>query len=114
MDALGCVFSYGKFLEKWAWQHISLVVSCCCLLKRLGIESVLARLGSALVCCNSVAFDGTQLTLTAPLGPGAVGLIDAIATAFLILLRLLWMLNFSGRACILLALEWLFCCQWGC
>ncbi|GMH00861.1 hypothetical protein Nepgr_002700 [Nepenthes gracilis] len=46
-------------------------------------------------------------------GPGTVGLIDAVATAFLILLRLLWVLN-SGRACTLLALEWPFCYQWGC
>ncbi|GMH02013.1 hypothetical protein Nepgr_003852 [Nepenthes gracilis] len=48
-----------------------------------------------------------------PLGPGTVGLIDAVATAILTLLRLLWVLN-SGRACALLALEWPFCCQWGC
>ncbi|GMH00751.1 hypothetical protein Nepgr_002590 [Nepenthes gracilis] len=45
--------------------RISLVGSSCCIFKRLVIESVLAGLGSALVCCDSAAFEGSQLTLTA-------------------------------------------------
>ncbi|GMH12840.1 hypothetical protein Nepgr_014681 [Nepenthes gracilis] len=54
-----------------------------------------AGLGSALlmVCCNSVAFAGIQLTLTAPLGPGAVGLNAALAAN--LLLSLYWVVKFG-------------------
>ncbi|GMH14525.1 hypothetical protein Nepgr_016366 [Nepenthes gracilis] len=109
MDALASGFTCGKFLEQWAWLMPSPLaairwqmgsgfgdIGCSSNLLIAGpyqlVQFGRKLLLSAEVTLRLVAFAGIQLTLTAPFGPGAVGLNAALAAN--LVLSLYWVVKF--------------------